>query len=248
MHRFFIPPEWIDNDRIIFHDDIARQMKTVLRIKAGEKVEALDNKGNEYLVEIEVSKEAIQGKILGKKKNGREPSIHLTLFFALAQREKVEWILQKGTEIGVSRFIPLVTERSLVREAESVVSKIERWKSILKEAAEQSGRGLMPELEKPVSYSQGLDYIKELDLGLIAWEQEKEKELKEILLEKQFYRIGVLIGPEGGFTDEEQKQAIALNWKSISLGRRILRMETAALAASALIIFTTDEQLNQTTR
>ena len=248
MHRFFIPPEWIDNDRIIFHDDIARQMKTVLRIKAGEKVEALDNKGNEYLVEIEVSKEAIEGKILGKKKNGREPSIHLTLLFTLAQREKVEWILQKGTEIGVSRFVPLVTERSLVRQAESVESKIERWKSILKEAAEQSGRGLIPELEKPVSYSRGLDCIKELDLGLIAWEQEKEKGLKEILLEKQFYKIGVLIGPEGGFTDEEQKQAIALSWKSISLGRRILRMETAALVASALIIFTTDEQLNQTTR
>ncbi len=236
MHRFFIPPEWIDNDKIIFREDVARQMKNVLRIRAGEKVIALDNLGNEFLVEIESGQQDLNGKILSKKKNEGEPSVHLTLLFALAQREKVEWILQKGTEIGVSRFIPLVTERSLVRETGSVESKMERWKTILKEAAEQSGRGIIPELEKPMSFSKGLELCKQLDLGLIAWEQEKDKGLKEILHNKEFQKIGVLVGPEGGFTEEEQQQAIAMGWKSISLGRRTLRMETASLVASALII------------
>jgi 16S rRNA (uracil1498-N3)-methyltransferase len=236
MHRFFIPPEWIESDRIIFCDDVARQMKNVLRIRAGEKVVALDSLGNEFLVEIENGQQDLKGKILNKKKSEGEPSIHVTLLFALAQREKVEWILQKGTEIGVSRFIPLVTERSLVRETGSVESKMERWKTILKEAAEQSGRGIIPELEKPISFSRGLEFIKQLDLGLIAWEQEKDKGLKEILHNKEFQKIGVLVGPEGGFTEEEQQQAIAMGWKSISLGRRTLRMETASLVASALII------------
>ena len=211
-------------------------MKNVLRIKVGEKVIALDNLGNEYLVEIGSSQETIEGYILEKKKNEGEPSIHLTLLFALAQREKVEWIFQKGTEIGVSRFIPLVTERSLVRENDSRGSKLSRWRSILKEAAEQSGRGLIPELENPASFSQGLDSLKQLDLGLIAWEQEKEKKLKEFLLDHQVQKMGVLIGPEGGFTAEEHQQAVARGWISISLGRRILRMETAAVVASSLII------------
>jgi 16S rRNA (uracil1498-N3)-methyltransferase len=236
MHRFFVPPEWIDNEKIIFHDDIARQMKNVLRIGAGEKVVALDNMGNEYLVEVGNIKQEIEGKILTTKKNHAEPSVNLTLLFALAQREKVEWILQKGTEIGVSRFIPLVTDRSLVRETGSVESKMERWNTILKEATEQSGRGIIPELENPMSFFKGLELVKHLDLGLIAWEQEKDKKINEILHNGEFRKIGVLVGPEGGFSEKEQQQAVAQGWKSISLGRRILRMETAVLVASALII------------
>jgi 16S rRNA (uracil1498-N3)-methyltransferase len=236
MHHFFVPSEWIEGDRINFRDDVARQMKNVLRIRTGEKVVALDNLGNEFLVEIEGGQQDLNGKILSKMKNEGEPSIHLALLFALAQREKVEWILQKGTEIGVSRFIPLVTERSLVREMSSVESKMERWKSILKEAAEQSGRGIIPELENPMSFSKGLELCKQLDLGLIAWEQEKDKGLKEVLHNREFQKIGVLVGPEGGFTEAEQQQAVAKGWKSISLGQRTLRMETASLVASALII------------
>jgi len=241
MHRFFVPPEWIEDDRITFYDETARQMKNVLRIKPGEKVQVLDDKENEYLVEIETCEEEIHGKILGKQENKHETGVNLTLLFALAQREKVEWILQKATEIGVSRFIPLVTERSLVRETDLVESKLERWKSILKEAAEQSGRSLIPGLEKPVCFSHGLELIKQLDLGLIAWEQEKERGVKEILRNEHFHKIGVLIGPEGGFSQEEKQQAIAQGWKSISLGQRILRMETAALVACAQIIFTTEK-------
>jgi 16S rRNA (uracil1498-N3)-methyltransferase len=212
-------------------------MRNVLRVRAGEKVVALDNLGNEFLVEIGSIQQVIEGKILNKKKNDTEPTIQLTLFFALAQREKVEWILQKGTEIGVSRFVPLITDRSLVRVANSSGSKMERWKTIIKEAAEQSGRGIIPELGAPLNFSRGLELGKLLDLGLIAWEQEKDKGLQEILNHGEFQRIGLLIGPEGGFSEEEQHQAIAQGWKSISLGRRILRMETAALVASAHIIY-----------
>ena len=236
MHHFFVPPEWIVGEQIIFGDDVSRQMNNVLRVRAGEKVVALDNLGNEYLVEIEDGRSELRGKILDKKKNEAEPPVHLTLLFALAQREKVEWILQKGTEIGVSRFIPLATERSLVRETSSVESKMERWKTILKEAAEQSGRGMIPKLEKTVTYSNGLVQIAQLDLALIAWVQEKDNGLEDILRRKDVRRIGVMIGPEGGFAEDEYQQAVERGWKSISLGRRVLRMETAALVASALII------------
>ena len=238
MHRFFIPPEWIEKDKVIFKGDTSRQMRQVLRIRAGEKVEVLDNLGNEYQVEINPFDDTLTGKILSKQKSTREPAIHLTLLFALAQREKVEWILQKATEIGVSRFVPLVTTRSLVQDSVTVESKMERWKLILKEAAEQSGRGLIPELVSARNFSEGLEMIQKLDLGLFAWEQEEKEGLQDILHRKELRRIGVIIGPEGGFTDEEYHQAVSAGWKSISLGRRILRMETAALVASALIIST----------
>jgi 16S rRNA (uracil1498-N3)-methyltransferase len=115
---------------------------------------------------------------------------------------------------------------------------MERWKLILKEAAEQSGRGLIPELVSARNFSEGLEMIQKLDLGLFAWEQEEKEGLQDILHRKELRRIGVIIGPEGGFTDEEYHQAVSAGWKSISLGRRILRMETAALVASALIIST----------
>jgi 16S rRNA (uracil1498-N3)-methyltransferase len=244
MHRFFVPSEWIENDPIIFQDEIVHQMKNVLRIKAGEEVELLDNKGKEFLVRIEIDKDRWSGKIVEKRVVEGEPRIHLNLLFALTQREKVEWILQKATEIGVSRLIPLVTERSLVREVDSINSKIERWRSILKEAAEQSGRGLIPILEGAASFSQGLDYIEQLDLALIAWEEEKKEGLKEILQSGDHQKIGVMIGPEGGFSEEEHQQAINRGWKSVTLGKRVLRMETAALVACALIVNICEDSLD----
>jgi 16S rRNA (uracil1498-N3)-methyltransferase len=241
MHRFFIPPEWIKNKRVVFNGEIARQMKNVLRIGVGEKVEVLDNLGKEYLVEIELSKDNPTGKIIEEKENESEPDVHLTLLFGLTQREKVEWILQKATEIGASQFVPLVTERSLIRGVGIVQSKLNRWRSILKEAAEQSGRGLIPDLENPVDFSQGLDYAKEIDLALFAWEGEEKEGLRKIMIEGQYRKIGLMIGPEGGFSEQEQQQAIKQGWRSITLGKRILRMETAALVGCALIIHTFEE-------
>jgi 16S rRNA (uracil1498-N3)-methyltransferase len=236
MHRFFIPPEWIRDDQIVFKDETARQMRHVLRIRNGETVIVLDNLGNEFEVEITQPGEPMSGRIVSKSKNKAEPPINLTLLVALAQREKMEWILQKGTEVGVSRFISVVTERSLVQDVNAIKGKMDRWRTILREAAEQSGRGIIPELSDAISFKNSLGLIAEFDLGLVAWEQEQEISLNSVFASKQSKKVGLMIGPEGGFTTQEYKEAIKNGWKSISLGKRILRMETAAVVASALII------------
>ena len=236
MHRFFIPLEWIRDDQIVFKDETARQMRQVLRIRNGETVIVLDNLGNEFMVEITQPGEPMSGRIVSKSKNKAEPPIKLTLLVAMAQREKMEWILQKGTEVGVTRFIPIVTERSLVQDVNAIKGKMDRWRAILREAAEQSGRGIIPELGDAISFKYSMGLIAEFDLGLFAWEQEQEISLNSVLASKQSKQVGLLIGPEGGFTTQEYKEAIQNGWKSISLGKRILRMETAVIVASALII------------
>jgi 16S rRNA (uracil1498-N3)-methyltransferase len=242
MHRFFIPATWIQPPLVHIQGETARQIALVLRLPPGTVIAVLDGSPVERSVRLSIiNKNLVEGEIISEEAASGEPRNQLSLYIALTQRTKFEWILQKGTELGVYNFTPVITSRSLVRETAGDARKVERWESILREAAEQCGRGRIPELLPVLSFEQALTDAKTRNgLCLFAWEKETSGSLKESLsrLNRSHpVSIAALIGPEGGFTDAETHQAVDQGWIPVSLGRRILRMETAALAIATLIMY-----------
>ena len=242
MHRFFVDPTQLTTTTVTLSADQARQISSVLRMKAGEKIMVLDNQGWLYEVVLtSVQRKQAAGKIVGKTAVSTEPKTQLTLFQSILKRDKFELVLQKGTEVGVSRFVPVITERS---QAQSVKdNKYDRWQRILTEAAEQSERGKVPKLETAVSFTNALQLAQTCDLALLAGAREKEGHLKPALLplkQNPSPTIALFIGPEGGFSSAELDLAFANNITPITLGSRILRTETAAIVAASLIIYETE--------
>jgi 16S rRNA (uracil1498-N3)-methyltransferase len=237
MHHFFIPPSSIKSGKVKFASETSRQMSRVLRLKRGARVLALDNSGQEWEIQLEtVSPQVCEGIVIDERQSKGEPKVKVTLYLGLTHREKFEWVLQKCTEVGVTAFVPVVTSRSLVQDIRMVQKKRGRWQAIIREAAEQSGRGILPQLEDPLLYPQALDVIRHHDLGFVAWEGETTVNLRSLIKKRKTRSVGVLIGPEGGLTIEEAALASQGGIPCVSLGRRILRMETAAVVASALIL------------
>jgi len=236
-NRFFIPPDVFANTEIIFPREISRQIHSVLRLKAGDMVTVLDDDGHCRQVEIrEVDARQVTGLAGEICPAPGEPGVELTLCPALTQREKFEWILQKGTELGVRYFVPMITGRSLIQETGGWNEKIIRWQKIVREAAEQCGRGLVPEISTPLKFA---DYLNrdERPRGYILYEREQHTGLADSVmrhLSTGSRQIALLIGPEGGFTEDEAGQANSAGLVSVSLGARILRMETAAMAACVI--------------
>jgi 16S rRNA (uracil1498-N3)-methyltransferase len=239
MHRFFLTPSNIHQDQVTFPSETARQMHLVLRLKPGEHVIALDGQENEYDVEIrELSSESAVGQVTAQHRSASEPITRVTLLLCLTQREKFEWILQKCTEVGVSEIIPVISSRSLVQSGKDITSKYDRWQRILREAAEQSHRGRIPHLREPVRFNEALT-LSEIaqDLRLIPWEGEMTRGLREVLNNETSKEVTLLVGPEGGFSKDEVNTAQNAGFTPVSLGPRILRMETAAVAAVAMVLF-----------
>ncbi|HWR66935.1 MAG TPA: RsmE family RNA methyltransferase [Bellilinea sp.] len=239
MHRFFLPPSAIQADPIFFPSDNAHQIFRVLRLRSGDQVTVLDGLGWQYRVELTVvSRKNVSGRVLEKSAISSEPPVHLSMYLCLTQREKFEWILQKCTEVGASEFTPVLSSRSLVQAAESLDNKHPRWQRILQEAAEQSGRGQIPLLNNPLDFAAVLATTRsQFDICLVAWEEENVLRLTDALQGLPANaRIALLIGPEGGLTHAEVESARENSWKAVSLGPRILRMETAAVVSAALVI------------
>ncbi|MCP4359238.1 MAG: 16S rRNA (uracil(1498)-N(3))-methyltransferase [Chloroflexi bacterium] len=237
MHRFFISPDNISAETVILTGEQARQIAYVLRMKTGDVLVVLDNVGWEYVVEITaVTRHQITAQIQEKQTAVGEPSVHITLYMALLKRDKFEWVLQKCTEVGVGRFVPVVTQRSLVQDDHLKPNKLARWQKIIMEAAEQSRRGRMPTLAEPLKFGvavTGLDAA----VALIPWEKAKDVGIRSALAGKTPISIALFIGPEGGFTPDEIELAQQYNVQPITLGKRILRAETAAIVASSVILY-----------
>lgn len=245
MHRFFLPLQSFHGATILFPDETARQIRRVLRLRTGEIVTCLDNQGSEYLVELSgVNEQAVTGLIREKRDVTSEPPVQLHMLLCLSQREKFEWMLQKCTEVGTTEFTPVLSSRSLVQNARSLENKHPRWGRIIQEAAEQSGRGKIPRLNEPCKFEAGLRQSANLSsICLLAWEGEKSLRLTDALKgQNPAPVVSIVIGPEGGLSGEEAELAVNLGWKPVSLGRRILRMETAAVVAAALTIDWFDAQ------
>ncbi len=238
MHRFFVAPDEIQANEIHFSSSTARQIYRVLRLKEGSRIITLDNSGFEMQTDlVEISEVGCTGRIIGKEYCKNEPQTKLLMILSVTQREKFEWMLQKCTEVGASAFLPMITSRSLSQHKIDASSKYARWNLIMKEAAEQSGRGIIPQLLDARTFSEVLGSIPaEYPLCLMPWEGEHQKKLDELLIDTSQRKIAVMIGPEGGFSEGEVVEASKAGFHPVTLGKRILRMETAAMVAAALVL------------
>lgn len=239
MHRFFIPPQSLNQAEVVLPQDVSRQIARVLRLEVGSQIMALDGFGDEYTLILEqVSPDSVVGKVVKKEISQGEPRTHVHMFLALTQRERFEWMLQKCTEIGVASFTPLVTARSLVQRTTEVEGKYSRWQKIIQEAAEQSRRGKIPQLNQALPFAEVVkQQLVRSTTGLFFWEEEAVNELRTVLQTVKNKEINLVIGPEGGFTSEEANAAKCAGFISVSLGKRILRVETAAMIAAGLVLY-----------
>jgi 16S rRNA (uracil1498-N3)-methyltransferase len=242
MNRFFVSESDFIGDNIVLGKRQAHQIRNVLRMNKGDRIIVLDNTGYEYEVVLaEIKKDRVLGRIEQKRPAAGEPQVRLTLYQSLLSRDKFELVLQKCTEVGVSRFVPVITQRSLVRDADTVTpNKLARWQRIITEAAEQSHRGRIPELAEPLNFADSLSGLAEFDLAFIASPDEHNTTLRKALHRSNKNKpqtIALFVGPEGGFTDQEIKLVCDAGATPVSLGPRILRTETAAVVTAALVLY-----------
>ena len=239
-NRFFLTGVNAEPGRQVDLAPISHQLRNVLRLEPGSVITLLDGSGAAYPTRI-VSLDAVEatGRVLAKQLVRSEPDVQLTLFQCVLKRERFEWVLQKGTELGVSRFVPVISSRTVVRPAARLLSKYERWSAIVREAAEQSRRGRLPAIESPLPWRQAID--QGAGLRLMAWEEARAGG-SGLLSEAAGVRcISLLVGPEGGISCEEATAATERGWLPLSLGPRVLRAETAAVAAAAIVLHTAGE-------
>lgn len=234
MQRFFLKSENLSGNKIfISNTDIIYQMQRVLRMRNGDKFIALDNSGFEYLCVLEeLNKDNAHARITEKRINNTESEIFVTLYQALPKKmELFELVLQKCTEIGVSAFVPLITEHTERRE----ITKRDRLEKILREAAEQSERGKIPLLSEPTTFEKAVG--ENFDgISVILHSRGNYPSLASKLTEiKNAKKCRIFIGPEGGFSEKEIEQAKRAGLEIASLGPRILRTETAAIATASMI-------------
>ena len=244
MNRFFVSKDSFRGDKVLLGKDQTHQIHSVLRLRPADRIIVLDNTGWEYQVSLaKVTHEQVVGEILQKRKAPGEPQTQITLYQSLLARDKFEWVLQKCTEVGVTRFVPVVTQRTLIRDTAIKPDKRARWQRIITEAAEQSGRGLIPDLSPPITFEDVLSDLSGFKRRLIAWEPAEGGQrlaLRQALcIDKQTKpnTVAVLVGPEGGFTEQEVELAKKSGAIPITLGPRILRTETAAVVAIAIILY-----------
>ncbi len=244
MHRFFVPPEWIDGQKVTLSEDTAHQIRHVLRMGAGDHLIVLDDSGWEREVELShVGQNVAMGYVVAEHLAAGEPRTRISLYQGVLKAQKLEWVLQKGTELGLVEFIPLVCERSVVGDLEDVDRKLGRWQRIIREAAEQSRRGRQPVLRPAMLFTQACQRaMRSGGLALVPWEEEKATGLKAMLNAggdegKRPFSLSLFIGPEGGLSEDEIKVARSYHVQPVSLGPRILRAETAGLVAAAAILY-----------
>lgn len=241
MHHFFITPSQIDGVEIRIHGTDVNHMKNVLRMKPGELMEISDGTGARYLCELKTF-EAEQAllQIIDVWKDDVELASKIYLFQGLPKGDKMELIVQKAVELGVYEIIPTVTKRSVVRlDEKKAGKKVQRWNAIAESAAKQAGRGMIPQVRDVMTLPGALAYARSLDVRLIPYEKAEGMETSRRVISgiRTGQSVGVFIGPEGGFETEEVEQAAAVGVESISLGRRILRTETAGIAVLSILMY-----------
>lgn len=238
LRRFYVPAGSLRARNVTIGPPLAHRLGRVLRLKRGDRVVLFDGGAREYEVQLTgVSANAVTGVVVGERPAPPEPAARLTLYQALVRANRFDLVLEKGTEIGVSRFVPLLTARGRFQnEHEPSALRAERWNRIVTEAAEQSGRARVPEVCPPLTLPDAL--IQARGLRLLPWEAERARGLTEYVrsLAQRPREVSLFIGPEGGFDKEEVAMAAAAGVVTVSLGPRILRSETAGIVASALVL------------
>lgn len=246
MHRFFVPPEWLREERMSLTGSLAHQLSRVLRLSPGDQIVLLDNSGWAYRVELEsVAPDQTLARLLSKSEPEAEPRVRLVLYQALPKGRKLDWVLQKGTELGVSTFVPIIAERCVPRPADPIDGRrMARWRRIVKEAAEQSGRTRLPQVSPVRTFVEACEPPSAKALSLIACPCEDARPLGHVLRTRSgppLEEVQLFVGPEGGFAPDEVQLAKRAGILSLSLGPRVLRTETAALVALSALLYALGE-------
>ncbi|HZS46764.1 MAG TPA: 16S rRNA (uracil(1498)-N(3))-methyltransferase [Blastocatellia bacterium] len=236
LRRFYAPPSARTSTHIRLDAQEAHHLKDVLRLTAGDQVSVFDGEGNELVCEIEnSSRSGAELKILKQESKRVESDLQITLYQAIVKGEKFDLVVQKATELGVNRIVPVMTAHSDVKpDRESSSRKLERWRRIALEATKQSGRTRLIEIQPPISFSAAL----ETKAGLkFLFAERGGTLLHERKADPAIGSVAILIGPEGGWQSEEIEQAKDASFEIVTIGPRILRTETAAITAVSLIQF-----------
>ena len=241
MHHFFVPEDNLLDGRIIIRGDDVNHIRNVLRMTLGEKLAISCGKGVEYICAVEeLQEDAVTARILEEHATESELPVSITLFQSLPKSDKMEFVIQKAIELGVSRVVPMRTKRCVVKlDERKEQKKLARWQAIAEAAAKQSGRGMIPEIERIADFEQALQMAAQCDTLLIPYElcDNMPESVTAVQRAAEGKSVGIFIGPEGGFERGEVEQAVNGGSVAISLGKRILRTETAGLAVLSVLMF-----------
>lgn len=240
MNRFFVKGE--NNNLYIDNVDDIKHLKNVLRLKIKDQIEAVDEKSEEYLCEIiDIQKDKIPLQTLEKIELQRETKVKVTVYQGVPKGQKMDEILQKTTELGVSKIVPVELKRCVKTDFKE--NQYKRLEKIIKESAMQSKRNILPILEKTHNFDEMLQDLPNNELNIVLYEEEKTITLKQILKEydKTPKTMGIIIGPEGGIAQEEIEELKKNNIKIATLGNRILRTQTVAVSVISMINFFYEE-------
>lgn len=250
MDRFFVEPEHLNlDDKTLYIDgEDVKHISKVLRYGQGDEIEVCDSNGHEYICRIEsIDKTRIDLSIVDEVDINRESRIRVSLYQGVPKSTKMDIILQKLTEAGVDEIVLVNTKRSVVNiKGDKADKKFDRWGRIIYEAAKQCKRGLIPKLRGILSFKEALEDMGKNDINICPYEEEKSLGIKEalqtgqvkkILENKDEVRVGIFIGPEGGFAEEENEMVKAAGIASVTMGPRIFRTETASIVATAITLY-----------
>ena len=250
MDRFFVEPEHLNlDDKTLYIDgEDVKHISKVLRYGQGDEIEVCDSNGHEYICRIEsVDKTRIDLSIVDEVDINRESRIRISLYQGVPKSTKMDIILQKLTEAGVDEIVLVNTKRSVVNiKGDKADKKFDRWERIIYEAAKQCKRGIIPKLRGILTFKEALEDMEKNDINICPYEGEKSLGIKEalqtgqvkrILENKDEVRVGIFIGPEGGFAEEENEMVKAAGISSVTMGPRIFRTETASIVATAITLY-----------
>lgn len=242
MYQFFTEASGVQGSRIVITGSDVNHIKNVLRMHAGEKIAVVEaERGRKYLCEIqELREDGIECAILSAEEADTELPAKIYLFQGLPKGDKMELIIQKAVELGCFEIVPTVCRRCVVKlEEKKQKSKVQRWQSISEAAAKQSGRRIIPRVHEVLRFPEALAYASDMDVRLIPYERASDMEETKKLFGgvRPGQRIAVFIGPEGGFEAEEAEEAERAGIRPVTLGRRILRTETAAITVLSWLMY-----------
>lgn len=238
MPRFFIDNS-PNSSLVQLNEQDAHHITRVLRMKTGEGLTLCDSKGNDYICKIKsMEKNNVICEVLQKDLSKGEAKADVTLYMALPKGDKMDFIVQKAVELGAKRIVPFIAERSVSRpDQKTLIKKCERWRKIAREAAMQSERGVIPEVSDVLTYENAVCEASKHQFALFLYENEKNTTIRDVLFGKEISSVALMVGPEGGFAEQETSAAYKNNMQSVSLGPRILRCETAPLAAISIVMY-----------
>lgn len=243
MYKFFVREEQIENKQINIVGDDVNHIKNVLRLEKGEKIYVCDKETSKsYMCKlIEYDKDKVECEIVKEILDTTEANTYIHIFQGLPKADKFEFIIEKCTEIGVKEITPVVMKRSIVKlEEKNKIKKLDRWKKIAEVAAKQSKRDSILKVNNVINFQNVFEMVKDYDILLVAYEDEEESTLKHVLgklKDRQNLKVAVIIGPEGGIDANEINLCKENGFIVITLGKRILRTETAPIVISSNILY-----------